>query len=542
MLHAFLNTIRATYGWRSAKVIVTLLQTSGYNPLRYYGRFWTTQSFAAVKLPAQMSLGARVLVDIIRLGMVAQLAVGVWLVWYGISQYEFAAEFFGFALIVGYPLVWAHLAPLLSVFGLPFLLKPVGKRILCRLLERQVRQLRKKHDFAIVAVAGSVGKTSTKLAIADALSVSRRVRHQAGNYNDRLTVPLVVFGHEEPGLYNIGAWLRILRKNRKIIREEFPYDVVVVELGTDGIGQMRHFAYLRPELGVLTAIAPEHMEQFGTLDAVATEELAVFDYCQRVLVNTDDVYPQYLKGKEYVSYGSDNATYAITSARSNKTLSGQRVSLNLAGYKFSASIQPIGQQGAKFALAAAATASEMALSRDDVRSALKHLTSFAGRMQVLPGLKNSTLIDDTYNASPMAVAAALDVLHAAEGPQRIAVLGSMNELGEVSPQAHKDIGKLCDPNKLDLVVTIGKEAEQFLAPAAKRNKCTVASFLSPVEAGEYVKEQLVEKAVVLFKGSQNGVFAEEALKLVLKDSNDTSKLVRQSPGWMKVKRRQFADL
>ncbi len=542
MLHAFLTTIRATYGWRSANIIVTMLRESDYNPLRYYWRFWSTQSFANVTPGRSMSLGARLLVDMTRIGMFTQLGAGIFLTWYGIVHYQFAAEFFGLAMIVGYPLVWAHLAPLLSIFGLPFLLKPVGKRVLCSMLERQVRQLRKQHKFAVVAVAGSVGKTSTKLAIADALSVSRRVRHQAGNYNDRLTVPLVIFGHQEPGLYNIFAWVKILRNNRKIIRQEFPYDVIVVELGTDGIGQMKQFAYLQPDLGVLTAITPEHMEQFGTLDAVASEELALFDYCQRVLVNSDDVYPQYLKGREFVSYGSGDATYQLVSARPNKSLSGQRVTLNLAGYKVSASIQPIGQQGAKFALAAAATASEMALSRDDVRSGLTHLTSFAGRMQVLPGIKKSTLIDDTYNASPMAVAAALDVLQSADAPQRIAVLGSMNELGDVSSQAHKDIGKLCDPTKLDLVVTIGTEAQQYLAPAAKRKKCNVVSYSNPREAGEYVKEQLTERAVVLCKGSQNGVFAEEALKVMLKNPNDANKLVRQSDYWMKQKRRQFSDL
>jgi UDP-N-acetylmuramoyl-tripeptide--D-alanyl-D-alanine ligase len=474
--------------------------------------------------------------------MVLQLGAGLWLTWYGLHWQYFDLEFFGLALVVSYPLIWAHLAPLISIFGLPFQIKPIGKRLLCRLLERQVRQLRARHKFAVVAVAGSVGKTSTKLAIADALSAARRVRYQAGNYNDRLTVPLILFGHDQPGLYNILAWLRILSANRKIIRQDYPYDVAVVELGTDGVGQLRHFAYLQPELGVLVSIAPEHMEQFKTMDAVASEELSLFDFCQRVLVNTDDVDAQYLESREYVSYGGHGATYVLKSVRPSQKLGSQRVTFALADRTVSTKIQLIGQHGAKVALAAAATACEMALSQEDVEVALKQLKPFAGRMQILPGIKKATLIDDTYNASPIAVAAALDVLQSTDAPQRIAVLGSMNELGETSPEAHRQAGALCDPQKLDLVVTIGRDAKEYLARVAGERGCVVHTFLNPKEAGEFVAEHIQEKALVLFKGSQNRVFAEEALKVVLDNPADADKLVRQSAGWMKVKRRQFRGL
>lgn len=541
MLHSLITNLRMTYGWRSATVIANMLDQAGYNPLRYLIRFWSTQTFTSVKL-RPLGLGGRLLADVVRLFMVAQLAAGLWLTWYGLEHQRYELEFFGLAIMVSYPLIWAHLAPLISIFGLPFKLKSVGKSILCRMLERQVRQLRARHDFAVVAVAGSVGKTSTKLAIADALNTVRRVRYQIGNYNDRLTVPLVFFGHTAPGLYNLPAWLRLVWKNRRLIKQEFPYDVVVVELGVDGIGQLRHFDYLQAELGVLTAIAPEHMEQFGSIQAVADEELVLFDLCKRVLVNTDDVDGKYLTGREYVSYGGPSATYAIKSVRPNQKLGSQHVTFDLAGRNVSAAIRFLGQHGAKVALAAAAAACEMALSREDVESALGQLKPFAGRMQILSGQNGSTLIDDTYNSSPSAIAAALDVLRDAKAKQRIAILGSMNEMGDVSQEVHEEAGKLCDPKWLDLLVTVGRDAHDYLAPIAQAAGCHVESFFDPRDAGEYVKQKLTKGSVVLVKGSQFGVYTEEALKLLLKDAKDAERLVRQSDEWMKIKRRQFRGL
>lgn len=418
--------------------------------------------------------------------------------------------------------------------------KQVGKDLLCRLLEWQVRRLRARHDFKVIAVAGSVGKTSTKLAIAHALEVSRRVIYQSGNYNDRLTVPLVLFGRNLPNLYNLPAWARILLANERTIRLPYFYDIAVLELGTDGPGQMRRFAYLQPELAVVTAITPEHMEYFKTLDAVASEELSVCAFSKQVLVNFDDISPRYLAGKTVTTFGlGEEATYRA-SGYQPAGLAGGTLDLRLADEPpISAEAQILGEQGVKILLAAAATAHLLGLSRDQIAAGLKEVKSFAGRMQVLPGIEGSTIIDDTYNASPTAVMAALDVLYATEAPQRIAILGNMNELGDYSQKAHQEVGAYCQPSRLDLVVTIGPDAEKFLAPAARATGCQVETFASPYEAGEYVKQHLKPGAVVLAEGSQNGVFAEESLKSLLADPGDAKKLVRQSADWMKIKSGQF---
>jgi UDP-N-acetylmuramoyl-tripeptide--D-alanyl-D-alanine ligase len=529
------------YSFSFPTTLVKVLRQRHYAGSRLITWFWQTKSFRTTE--NQLSFHEETLAGVLAIAMAAQIVWGIWLLidW---ARFGTAGTWqFGLAIMVSYPLVWVHLLAVgVWVYKLAYYAvhpKKAGRAVVCTILEYQVKRLRKRYQFTVVAVAGSVGKTSTKLAIADLLSQSLRVRHQTGNYNDRVTVPLVFFGQPEPSLFNVVAWLKLVGANQAALSHPYPYDVVVVELGTDAPGQMADFAYLRPDIAVVTAVTPEHMEYFKTLDGVATEELTVFDYSERVLVNGDDIPGKYLAGRAFTEYSlkTTQADYfALTTAHD---LHSQHLDIVTPTEKLKTDVQYIGAQGAKFALAATAVADMMGVKSSAISNGLPKLSHFAGRMQILTGIKNSILIDDTYNASPVAVQAALDVLYEAKAPQRIAILGSMNEMGDYSPEAHREVGEYCDPEKFDLLVIIGVDAKKYLAPVAKEKGCTVKTFLSPYEAGEYVKSKLKTGAVVLAKGSQNGVFAEEALKPLLADPADISKLVRQSPEWLKKKQAQF---
>lgn len=161
-------------------------------------------------------------------------------------------------------------------------------------------------------------------------------------------------------------------------------------------------------------------------------------------------------------------------------------------------------------------------------------------MNIIQGLKKSILIDDTYNSSPLAAERALEALYEQQVPQRILIFGDMNELGGSSAAEHEKIGKLCDPDILHWVVTIGEQSAKYFAPAARSRGCQLKSFSDPMSAGSFVHSILEEGAAVLVKGSQNGVYAEEAVKMLLHDSSDQKKLVRQSPEWLEKKNKQFA--
>jgi UDP-N-acetylmuramoyl-tripeptide--D-alanyl-D-alanine ligase len=418
------------------------------------------------------------------------------------------------------------------------------KKIVVKILTSQVRRLRKKQSIRVVAIAGSIGKTSTKFAVATVLSTKYRVRYQTGNYNDAVTVPLVFFGLPLPSLMNPFAWALTFLKIEWQLRRPYPYDIVVIELGTDGPGQMeRDFSYIRADFGIITAITPEHMEFFGGIAAVAKEELVLSDLSDTLLINSDLCAAQYMPTRpRLITYGMrTDGAYKIVNAQ-----------LGPNGYAFD--IQELGApllslQHPSIAVsqlycitAAVAMGDLLEMSVEDLRTGVANIQSVSGRMQLLRGIQNTTIIDESYNASPDAVKGALQTLYTLPAPQKIALLGNMNELGnKYAPSAHAEIGALCDPTQLQYVVTLGPDANEHLALEAEKRGCNVKRCESPYEAGEFIKSVLQEGAVVLIKGSQNRVFAEEAIKTLLQDPQDATKLVRQAKNWMAIKRKQFKD-
>ncbi len=149
------------------------------------------------------------------------------------------------------------------------------KKLVQSKLEKQVKKYFQKHpEVKLVVVTGSVGKTSTKRAIATLLSKRYRVQMENTNHNTEMSVPLGIMGVEYPvgNVKSFSAWLRVFRAMNYRIKAPTGVDVIVQELGSDGKGQIAHFStYLRPEIAVITGVTPEHMEFFGTIDAVAEE-------------------------------------------------------------------------------------------------------------------------------------------------------------------------------------------------------------------------------------------------------------------------------
>lgn len=416
-------------------------------------------------------------------------------------------------------------------------MKELGKRIVIVLAWRLVAKLRKKHRLKIIAVSGSIGKTSTKRAIATVLSQApAKVQWQDGNYNDIVSVPLVFFGQTMPSLTNPLAWLKtLLHMNWQI--KNYPYKIVVLELGTDGPGQIAQFGkYLQVDTVVVTPIAPEHMEFFDNIEAVAREELSVQSYSKTLILHQSiaKTFSDQFSGA-YKTYGQNYPADAHLVMCSEKIAI---IKTKQNEYKFPT--QLIGHHQNMNLAAACLVAEDFGLDKQQVEKGLANISAVPGRMQRLKGIKSSTIIDDTYNASPEAVKAALDTLKSLPGIQKIAVLGNMNELGGLSPMMHEEIGKYCDPNVIDLLITIGSDANQYLASAAAENGCSVIKSESPYTIGGTLKNTLEPDSLILLKGSQNGVFLEEAIKPILADPKDSSKLVRQTKDWISKKQKAFS--
>ena len=418
-------------------------------------------------------------------------------------------------------------------------------------LERYVKKYFKKHHPTLIAVVGSVGKTTTKTAIGTVLSGQFRIQLEPENHNSPLSVPLAIMGVKYPPLelvHSVGTWRKVFKAMKQRVKARQGVDVIIQELGTDHPGDLATYQkYLKPDITVVTSVSPEHMENFpGGLAEVAKEELSIAAYSGLTIVNHDDVdgsFAQYANTSNLTDYGIDGGEYRIE-VTGGSPLQGYQVNLYAPGLHqpVSTTLHLLGNHMLKAACAAFTVGMRLGMAPSAIANQLAQITPVPGRMNPLPGRKGSVLIDDTYNSSPVAAIAALQTLYQIEAPQRIAILGTMNELGNYSAAAHQQVGQYCDPMLLDWVITIGDMAGQNLAPMARKMGCQVRSFNDPLSAGTFAGQVLKEGAAVLIKGSQNKVFAEEATKVLLRDTNDKDKLVRQDDYWLKRKQDWYAEL
>jgi UDP-N-acetylmuramoyl-tripeptide--D-alanyl-D-alanine ligase len=432
------------------------------------------------------------------------------------------------------------------------IMKALFRRLVGGLLEFQALRLFKTHNFKVVGVSGSVGKTSTKLAIATVLEQKYRVLVQQGSFNDEIGLPLACFDLELPGrIFNPLSWIKVLFQMEAALHRPYPYDVLVIEIGTDAPGEVPHtLSYITPDIGVVTAVTPEHMEYFGTLDAVAGEELAIVAGSKQSVVNKDDVPAKYrhkyVDGHPHVYYGLDSESDYSFQLTATDPVGGTTGTLAKHQHAHFSHINfgLYGRHSAKMAAAAYAVGDLLHLTHDQLKAGIESLQPIRGRMNPLAGVNGSIIIDDTYNSSPEAALAALDTLaKTAVTGRRIALMGSMNELGEQSLAYHQEVGAAAAG--VDLLVTLGTLANTHLGPAAVAaglDPTRMQQAASPKAAADYLKLILRPGDVLLAKGSQNGVFAEEAVKLLLADPHDEAKLVRQSPAWLRTKRKQFSDI
>lgn len=417
------------------------------------------------------------------------------------------------------------------------------KQFVQKRLEKYVKEYFEKHpEVKLVVITGSVGKTSTKRAVATLLAQRYRIQMENNNHNTEMSAPLGILGIEYPvgKVKNPFAWLAVFRAARHRIKSPTGVDIIVQELGSDRLGQIAQFStYLRPDVAIITGVTPEHMEFFGTLDAVAEEELTAANFSRLAVVNRDDTaseYAKYVTNTNLTTYGTSGAAeyrFEEVDFTLEDGYIGQVIAPEFVE-PLPVQVRVIGEHSLRPIMGAVAVGLKLGLTAENIQNGLLAIRPVPGRMNLLKGIDNTIVIDDTYNSSPAAASAAIQSLYALQVPQRIAVLGSMNELGASSPEEHRKLGVLCDPSLLSWVITIGDEAEQHLAPAARARGCQVKSFKSAIDAGTFARKVSEPGAAILVKGSQGAIYAEEAVKILCLMGED-DELVRQSADWMKVK-------
>lgn len=426
-------------------------------------------------------------------------------------------------------------------------MKAVLKSIIVALLNFEARLVLWRYKPKIVGITGSVGKTSTKDAIAAVLGHNYSVRKSNKSFNSELGVPLTILGLDT-AWNNLFGWLGNLLSGFLLIvkKQKYP-EWLVLEMGVDHAGDMARLArWVRLDAAVITRVGhlPVHVEFFPSTEAVLEEKGKILDALRPkgdAFLAYDDEGVRALKEKTksrvhtfgYTEDADIHADYQETLFENGKPVGTTFKVLfedNVAPVRIEGSV---GRQFIYPILAAVSVGMAEGMNIVEITDALVSFTTPPGRMKLLEGIRGATIIDDTYNSSPIAVAEALLVLSSfKEFGRRIAVLGDMMELGKFSADAHRRAGEEVAASA-DMLVAVGIRARAIAESARSLGMTNVVTFDTSPEAGEYLKENLKEGDIVLVKGSQF-VRLERAVAHIMKEPARASELlVRQGPEWDK---------
>ena len=359
-------------------------------------------------------------------------------------------------------------------------------------LQTLATAVRKMWGKTAIAITGSMGKTTTKEAMAHLLAIKFRVHRTKGNFNNHFGLPL--------GLLML----------------EPEYDLAVVEMGMSHSGEIAALARIAlPNQAVVTNVAPVHLESFDSIAGIARAKYELIESLPHggtAVLNADDEYVSQFgrdfKGK-VVTFGF-KAT-ADVRAENIEVLGPEGTRFDLVSHEVRQSVQSplLGRHNVYNVLAAAAVAIEHGITPSEIAAALPLLQAADKRGQVVQ-VGNITVLYDCYNSSPRALMAAVDTLAAMPARRRIVVAGEMLELGATGEQLHRECGRYVAGRKLDFLLGVRGLAQPMVDAACEAGM--KAEFVAtPEEAGEWLAREARDGDVVLLKASR-GVKLEKALE------------------------------
>jgi UDP-N-acetylmuramoyl-tripeptide--D-alanyl-D-alanine ligase len=359
-------------------------------------------------------------------------------------------------------------------------------------LQTLATAVRKIWGKTAIAITGSMGKTTTKEAIAHLLAIKYRVHRTKGNFNNHFGLPL--------GLLTL----------------EPEYDLAVVEMGMSHPGEISALARIAlPNQAVITNVAPVHLESFDSIAGIARakyELIQALPHGGTAVLNADDEYVcqfgRDFKGK-VILFGTKPT--ADVRAENIEVLGPEGTRFDLVSREMRQPVQSplLGKHNVYNVLAAAAVALEHGITPSEIAAALPSLQPADKRGQVVQ-VGNIAVLYDCYNSSPKALMAAVDTLAAMPARRRIVVAGEMLELGATSEQLHRECGRYIAGSKLDFLLGVRGLAKQMVEAASEAG--LGAEFVAtPEEAGEWLARETREGDAVLLKASR-GVKLEKALE------------------------------
>jgi UDP-N-acetylmuramoyl-tripeptide--D-alanyl-D-alanine ligase len=414
------------------------------------------------------------------------------------------------------------------------------------LLAMLARAILRKYKPQVIMVTGSVGKTSTKDAVAAALSQHTHLRASEKSYNSEFGVPLTIIGAKNPWT-NAFAWLGVFQEALALLFTANHYPkTLVLEVGADRPGDLARILRIATPDAVVVTLLPEvpvHVEAYVTPAAVREEEFApayALPSGAPLIISAQDTYAIGMAKNTQAhvtlfgfSAGADVHIEEPTILLEHGLPAGMQTVASVGGHRYPLLARgAIGRPQVLAPAAALALAHALGLPDKETLAGLDSYQPPPGRARILSGMNDTLLIDDSYNSSPTAVEEALDTLsRLPTRGRRIAVLGDMLELGRYSASEHGRIGTLAS-TKANMLVAVGlrSRAMQAAAVAAGMPEENALAFDTAIDAARTLKEHIRQGDLILIKGSQS-MRMERIVEALLADPADMKYLVRQEREW-----------
>lgn len=420
--------ILSLFSFRFPANIVYMLQSTEYEVRPYLKWFWRTANFSTVakRRTLHRTRSAKLLLLALCLGIMLQLAAGILLIYLGALKGFTGGVEFGTATILSYPIVWAHLITLPLIAGRIFVVKPRQKKLIAR-----SKTIFAHHPAVKIAVAGSYGKTSMKELLNTVLSEGKIVASTPGNKN--VAISHAAFAARLDG------------------KEE----VLVIEYGEGRPGDVRQFAATtQPSIGVITGIAPAHLDEYETLDSAAKDIFSLADYLNNALVYVNQESPDaqaYIKASHtaYSQQGCDG--WAVSKVKVD--FSGTTFMLSKDKRKINVRSKLLGRHQIGPLSAVAAIAAKIGLSAEQIEAGLAKTEAYEHRMQPR-FMHGAWIIDDTYNGNLEGIKAGISLLSELHGSRKTYVTPGLVNQGEDNEKIHQEIGRLiaeAHPHKVVLM-------------------------------------------------------------------------------------------
>jgi len=475
-----ITAIVSLYSFRYPSILVYMLQSTEYRVGPYLAWYWRTQNFGSVmhRRTLDRTKAARMLLVALRAGMLAQAVAGLLLIaaWYWgdlVGGWEF-----GLALVLSYPIVWAHLVAVPLIMGRELRTRPRERRLI-----KKSSMTFAEHAGVRIAIAGSYGKTSMKELLLTVLSEGKKVAATPANKN-------VAVSHAQ--------FASTLQGDE---------DILIIEYGEGAPGDVARFAKTtHPTHAVITGLAPAHLDRYKTVERAGKDIFSVADYLQgeNVYVNEESAAVESFLKDAYSMYGAGGALgWKVKNIK--LTVEGTSFNLQKGKRKLYLTSGLLGKHQVGPLALAAALGLELGLTEEQVVAGVAKTVPFEHRMQPYQ-LSGAWIIDDTYNGNIEGVRVGLELLKALPANRKLYVTPGLVDQGRENKNVHRQMGEYIANANPDVAVLM----QNSVAPLIQEG----------LQAGDYKGDVQVEQDPLEFYTNLKHFVAAGDLILMQNDWTD----------------------